>query len=189
MSHEFLVEVSEVDRCRLEALVDDGNVSRRQSRRAEVILLSSDGMCVREIAIRTGRSKSFVLRWQERFVQQGFEGLLRNKRRSDQIEPSRADTEQRGKALMLVGSMVEAPPWNRSARTAFLSQLLRIDDQLADLSRRLNFLEDHSSDRPGSLNYSANGSLIVVPKLFSDDEENSFAAHVAFGLSKSRMNS
>jgi hypothetical protein len=188
MSHELLFEVSEVDRCRLEALVDDGNVSRRQSRRAEVILLSSDGMCVREITIRTGRSKSFILRWQERFVQRGFEGLLRNKRRSVQIEPGRADTEQRGKALMLVGSMVETLPWNRSARTALLSELLRIDDQLAELSKRLNFLEDRSSVRPGSFNGSVNGSLIVAPELFSDDE-NSFAAHIAFGMSKSRMNS
>jgi hypothetical protein len=188
MSHEFSIALSEVDRCRLEALVEDGNFSRR-ARRAEVILLSSDGTCVREITIRTGRSKSFVLRWQERFVLQGFEGLLRNKRRAVQIEPNKADVEQRGKALMLVGSMVEAPPWNRSARTALLSELLRIDDQLAELSRRLNFLEDRSAVRPGSFHCSVDGSLIVAPKLFSDDEENSFAAHVAFGMSKSRMNS
>jgi len=189
MRHELSIAVSDVDRCRLEALVANGNPSRRQTRRAEVVLLSVGGISVREIALRTGRSKIFVLKWRERFMQFGFEGLLRNKRRSDWIVPIKAEISQRGQALMLVGSTVGAPPWNPSARNAVLTELMRIDGQLTELSKRLDLLEDRSSVRQSGFCGRMNSSLMVPPTLFSEDEDNSFAAHVAFGMSKSRMNS
>jgi hypothetical protein len=137
-------------------------------------------MSVRDISRRTGRSKVFILRWQERFIEHGLEGLLHNKRASCQ---KKAEIVQQEKALMLVGSMVEASSWN-SLRNSTFSRLTRIEGQLAEVSKRLQILESRSV--PQLIYYSGiNGGSRVSPR-FCDDE-NSFAAHVAFGLSKYRV--
>jgi transposase len=183
MSHSSLITVSKSDRCRLEALVSDCSALRRHIRRAEVILLTADGISVKDISRRTGRSKVFVLRWQERFSEQGFEGLLHNKRASGL---NKAEIAQQGKALMLVGSMVEASSWSRSLRNSVLSELTRIEHQLADVSERLQVIEGRSVQQLGYFG-SINGSSKAKPR-FSDDDENTFAAHVAFGMSKFRVN-
>jgi hypothetical protein len=188
MTHELSITLSEIERCRLEALVSGRNAQRKHTRRAEVVLLLADGLNLREVTLRTGRSKIFVLRWQERFAEYGFAGLLRNKRRSDRTPYLDAEIAKRGKALMLVSSMVEVPPWNHATRSGFLSELMRIDDQLGELTKRLNLLDDRSSAR--QLSYDrVIGSSAVAPRLFSEDEENNFAAHIACGMSKYRMNS
>jgi transposase len=183
MSHSSSITVSGGDRCRLEALVSDGGASRRHMRRAEVILLAADGMTVSDILRRTRRSKVFVLKWQERFSEQGFEGLLHNKRA---FSRNKAEIAQQGKALMLMGSMVEASSWNRSLRNSVLSELTRIERQLADVSERLQLMEGRSIQQLsyyGCINGSSKTNL-----RFPDDDENSFAAHVAFGMSKFRVN-
>jgi Winged helix-turn helix len=184
MSHEFFIALSKIGRCRLEALVSDDKAPRKHLRRAEVVLLLAEGATVREITRRTGRSRTFILRWRERFIEQGFEGLLHNKRRSGGIVPIRAEAAHRGKALMLIGS----PSCSGSPRHAVFSELMRIDGQLAELSERLHLLEDRSVQRLSCFG-SINRSSIPMPIIFREDEENSFAAHVAFGMSKSRMNS
>jgi hypothetical protein len=43
---------------------------------AEIVLLSADGLGTNEIMHQTGKSKTCVWRWQERFMQEGFEGPL-----------------------------------------------------------------------------------------------------------------
>ena len=180
MSHALSITVSEFDRCRLEALASDDSASRRHIHRAEAILLIADGMSVRDISRRTGRSKVFILRWQERFIEQGFEGLLHNKRASCR---NRAEIVQQGKALMLVGSMVEDSSWN-SFRNSALLELTRIEGQLAEVFKRLEVLDSRSVQQ---LSYysGVNGGSRSNPRSF--DDENSFAAHVAFGLSKYRV--
>src|SRR5829696_9352773 len=50
--------------------------------RAEIVLLTADGLGTVEIMRRTGKSKTCVWRWQERFAQERVEGLLRDKTRS-----------------------------------------------------------------------------------------------------------
>jgi predicted DNA-binding transcriptional regulator AlpA len=46
-----------------------------------IVLLTADGSAQREIMRRTGKSKTCVWRWQERFMQEGVDGLLRDKTR------------------------------------------------------------------------------------------------------------
>ncbi len=58
------------DRLRLEALVRDRNALQKQVWRAEIVLLSADGVGTNEIKRRTGKSKTCVWRWQERFAQE-----------------------------------------------------------------------------------------------------------------------
>jgi transposase len=48
-------------------------------------LLSAEGLGTNAIMSRTGKSKTCVWRWQERFAAEGFEGLLRDKTRSSRI--------------------------------------------------------------------------------------------------------
>jgi transposase len=59
------ITVSSADRRRLEAVVKDSNAAQKH----------------------VGRSKTCVWRWQERFMQDGVEGLLRDKTRPSRIAP------------------------------------------------------------------------------------------------------
>ncbi len=68
---------SPTDRYRLSALVRDRNAPQKHVRRAEIGLLSAEGVGTVEIMRQTGKSKTCVWRWQERFAAEGYEGLLR----------------------------------------------------------------------------------------------------------------
>jgi hypothetical protein len=68
------------DRRRLEALARDRNAPHKHVWRAAIVLLSADGVGTNEIMRQTGKSKTCVLRWQERFMQEGYDGLLRDRR-------------------------------------------------------------------------------------------------------------
>ncbi|MER8709986.1 helix-turn-helix domain-containing protein, partial [Mesorhizobium sp. M1088] len=67
--------VSPSDHRRLLALVKDCNSPQKHVWRAEIVLLSADGAGTIEVMRRTGKSKTCVWRWQERFATEGFEGL------------------------------------------------------------------------------------------------------------------
>ena len=55
-------------RGRLEAITRDRNASQKHAWRAAIILSSADGVGTNEIMRRTGKSKTCVWRWQERFT-------------------------------------------------------------------------------------------------------------------------
>ncbi len=69
------ITVSPSDHRRLEALVRDRNTSQKHVWRAEIVLLTADGIGTNEIMRRTGKSKTCVWRWQERFAEEGFKWL------------------------------------------------------------------------------------------------------------------
>lgn len=79
--------VSPTDRVRLTSLVRDRNARQKHVWRAQIVLLSADGVGTVEIMRQTGKSKPCVWRWQERFAQEGVEGLLRDKTRPSRIAP------------------------------------------------------------------------------------------------------
>ena len=85
------IVVSPADRGRLQALVKDRNTPQKHAWRAEIVLLTADGVGTIEIMRRTGKSKTCVWRWQERFMEEGFDGLLRDKTRPSRIAPLGAD--------------------------------------------------------------------------------------------------
>jgi DNA invertase Pin-like site-specific DNA recombinase len=60
-----------VDRRRLTTVARDRNAPHKHVWRAEIVLLSADGVGTNEIMRRTGKSKTCVWRWQERFMQAG----------------------------------------------------------------------------------------------------------------------
>ena len=65
------------DRRRLEAIIRNRNAPQKHVWRAEIVLLSADDHGTVEIMRRTQKSKTCVWRWQERFAEEGVDGLLR----------------------------------------------------------------------------------------------------------------
>ena len=76
------LSVTFADRARLRALVKDRNASQKHVWRAQI-----DGRRRRHERdhAHTGKSKTSVCRWQERFAGEGFEGLLRDKTRPSRV--------------------------------------------------------------------------------------------------------
>ncbi len=73
--------VSSADRRRLREVMSDGNSPQKHVWRAHIILLSAAGLGTTAIMTETGKSKTCVWRWQERFMREGVDGLLRDKTR------------------------------------------------------------------------------------------------------------
>ena len=71
---------------------------------ARVVLLSADRLGTAEIMRRTGLSKPSVWRWQERYIEAGVDGLLRDKTR-----PSRVPPLDRGKVAGVIRRTLEEP--------------------------------------------------------------------------------
>src|SRR5712692_4538079 len=111
MRNGISITVSRSDRRRLQALVADRNASQKHVWRAEIVLLTADGLGTNEIMRRTAKSKTCVWRWQERFMEEGFEGLLRDKTRPSRIEPLKADVAERVVAMTLTDPPGETTLW------------------------------------------------------------------------------
>ena len=112
------ISLSPAERRRLEALVRDRNTVQKHVWRAEIVLLSAEGIGTNEIMRRTGKSKTCVWRWQERFAEQGYEGLLRDKTRPSRIPPLAADVAERVVALTFSDPPAEATHWTGAMMAA-----------------------------------------------------------------------
>ena len=75
------VSVSAADRRCLEAVVADPKTPQKHVWRARIVLLTADGVGTNGIMAATGKSKTCIWRWQERFMEAGVDGLLRDKTR------------------------------------------------------------------------------------------------------------
>ena len=111
----IIVDVSTADRARLEAVVADRNSRQKHVWRAPIVLLSGDGLGTVEIMRRTGKSKTAVWRWQERFMHEGVEGLLRDKTRPSRVPPLGREIADRVVALTLSAPRHEATHWTAPA--------------------------------------------------------------------------
>ena len=107
------VEVSAADRPRLEAIVADRNSPQKHVWREQVVFLTADGCGTAEIMRGTGRSKTAVWRWQERFMAEGIAGLLRDKTRPPRIAPLSREVE-----AGVVAATRADPPAGRTHWTA-----------------------------------------------------------------------
>ena len=105
------ITVGASDRLRLEGVVRERNAAQKHVWRAAIILLSADGVGTHEIMCRTGKSKTCVWRWQERFMEEGVDGLLRDKTRPSRIPPLGPEVAERVVALTLTDPPVEATHW------------------------------------------------------------------------------
>ena len=85
--NDICLYVSPANRERLNAIVTDRNSASKAVWRARIVLATADGHGTVAIMKLTGKSKPCVWRWQERFVEAGVEGLLRDKTRPGRIAP------------------------------------------------------------------------------------------------------
>jgi transposase len=84
---DICLYVSPANRSRLEAIMVDRNSSSKAVWRAEIVLATADGLGTNAIMKRTGKSKPCVWRWQERCIEEGVDGLLRDKTRPPGTKP------------------------------------------------------------------------------------------------------
>ena len=111
MRKGITIEVSTADRARLEAVVADRNSPQKHVWRAGIVLATADGFGTAEIMRRTGKSKPCVWRWQERFMTEGVDGLLRDKTRPSRIPPLAPEMADRVVALTLTEPPAETTHW------------------------------------------------------------------------------
>ena len=97
--------VSAADRGRLAAIVADRNRPQKHVWRAQVVRLTADRVGTVEIMRQTGLSKPSVWRWQERYMEAGVDGLVRDKTR-----PSRVPPLDQGKVAEVTRRTLEEPP-------------------------------------------------------------------------------
>src|SRR5262245_13236720 len=100
----IVVNVTPVDRRRLKAIVADRCAPQKHVWRAQIILATADGCGTAEIMRRSGKAKPVVWRWQARFMEEGVDGLLRDKTRKPGKPPLPAATVQK------VIDLVTGPP-------------------------------------------------------------------------------
>ncbi len=81
MSDRITITLGEADWRRLDALVADRNTPQKHVWRARIVLMSADGVGTHAIMAQTGTAKTTVWRGQTRFMEEGVEGLLRDKTR------------------------------------------------------------------------------------------------------------
>ena len=105
------ITVSRADRRRLQALVRDRNTAQKHVWRARIVLLTADGVGTNEIMRQTDTSKVCVWRWQERFMQEGVDGLLRDKTRPSRVPPLGPEVAERVVALTLTDPPAETTHW------------------------------------------------------------------------------
>jgi len=98
-------ELNAADRARLEAIAADRNSPQKHVWRTRIVLLSAEGISTGEIMRRVGVAKTCVWRWQERFVKEGVDGLLRDKTRPSRIPPLAAEV-----VVAIVARTLEPPP-------------------------------------------------------------------------------
>ena len=98
-------------RSQLEAIIRDRNAPQKHVWRAAIVLLSADGVGTNAIMRQTGTSKTCVWRWQERFMQEGADGLLRDKTRPSRIPPLGQEVAERVVALTQTEPPAETTHW------------------------------------------------------------------------------
>jgi len=103
------------DRQRLEAVVADRNAPQKHVWRARIVLLSADGLGTNAIMAATGTAKRTVWRWQERFMLEGVDGLLRDRTRPPGTAPVSDDRAAEVVRLTLSPPPHEATHWTARA--------------------------------------------------------------------------
>jgi len=115
MRKDVVVDASAADRARLEAVVANRNSPQKHVWRSRIVLLTADGLGTVEIMRRTGKSKTCVWRWQERFMAAGVDGLLRDKTRPSRVPPLPAEAVERVVALTRNDPPGDATHWTGAA--------------------------------------------------------------------------
>src|SRR3974390_202857 len=115
MHERTKIRLNRADRSTLEAVVAKRSSPQKHVWRAKIVLLTADGHGTAEIMRATGKAKTVIWRWQDRFGEEGAAGLWRDKTRPSRIPPLRPEVAKRVVALTLSSPPASASHWTRSA--------------------------------------------------------------------------
>jgi len=115
MHERTKIRLSAGERSKLEAVVANRNSPQKHVWRARIVLLTAAGHGTAEIMDATGKAKTVIWRWQDRFQQAGTAGLWRDKTRASRIPPLSPEVVQRVVALTLAGPPPAASHWTGTA--------------------------------------------------------------------------
>jgi transposase len=115
MHERTRIRLSSADRAQLGAVVANRNSPQKHVWRAKIILLTADGCGTAEIMRRTGKAKTVIWRWQERFAAEGVAALWRDKTRPPRIAPLKAEIAARVVSLTLAEPPANATHWTGAA--------------------------------------------------------------------------
>jgi len=104
MAQTICVLVSAADRALLEAIAANRKAPHKHVQRARIILHSAERKPVQRVAAAADVSRPAVWRWQQRFAEEGVEGLLRDKTR----KPGKAPVPE--KTVVRVIALTVSPP-------------------------------------------------------------------------------
>ena len=123
------LKLSSSDHSRLTAITTDRNSPQKHVWRAQIVLLSAEGVGTTEIMRATGKAKTCVWRWQQRFMEAGADGLLIDKTRPSRIPPLGGGVIEGVVALTLTEPPGEVTHWTAAAVAARcgISVMLRFE--------------------------------------------------------------
>jgi len=103
--------VSPAVRRRLKAVARNRNSPQKHVWRARIVLCTADGLGTMAIMGKVGVSKTAVWRWQARFMDEGVDGLLRDKTRPARVAKLADEVAERIVALTLGEAPGETTHW------------------------------------------------------------------------------
>lgn len=109
------IRLSAAERSELEAVVANRNSPQKHVWRAKIVLLTADAHGTADIMRATGKAKTVIWRWQERFGEERVAGLWRDKTRPSRIPPLSPAVAERVVALTLAGPPPTASHWTGAA--------------------------------------------------------------------------
>ena len=133
------ITLKPADRRRLKSLARDRNTPHKHVWRAEIVLLSADGVGTNEIMRRTGKSKTCEWRWQERFMEAGYDSLLHDKTRPSRIPPLGSGVTERVVTLTQTAPPTEATHWT----SAMMAKVVGISASSVQRIWRAHGLQPH----------------------------------------------
>ena len=115
---DICIYVSPVNRARLEAIIADRNSKAKAIWRARIVLATAEGRGTNAIMRLTGKSKPCVWRWQERYIAEGVDGLMRDKTRSPGRKPLSRKVRLKVLAKTANTTPANATHWSRASMAA-----------------------------------------------------------------------
>src|SRR5919107_398011 len=135
MAQTSCVILSGADRERLGAIIADRNRPQKHVQRARIILHSGERLPVLEVARRAGASRPAVWRWQQRFAEEGIDGLLRDKTRPAGKAPLSPETVAKVLSITCSEPPGEITHWTGRAVAGIVGIALRTVQRIWDAHR------------------------------------------------------
>jgi transposase len=107
--------VSPADEARLQRLVEGRNTPAKVVWRAAIVLAGAERLKPMAIARRVGRSKKCVRTWTQRYIDEGVDGLERDKTRPGRIEPLAQKVKLKVLAKTARATPADATHWSRAS--------------------------------------------------------------------------